>query len=129
MQQRVGGGSQRRNKLAPAGPEHTRNRREGKYMAKRTKGLQWHMSSQEAAVEKKNPEISTRLGWLVDGVLAKLVVVERSGRRRASTKHTKTLGYVIVVKVHSQHPKGFSDILRDGRVEYMSNHHLRPADE
>jgi len=91
------------------------------------KKLKWHMSSREAAPEKKNPE--TRLVWLVDGVLAKLVVVERRGRGWGSTKHTKTLGLVTVIKVHSQHPHGFSDILRDGRVEQMPNVHLRPIDE
>ena len=96
-------------------------------MAKRTKGLQWHMSSQEATPEKKNP--ATRLVWLVDGVLAKLVVVERRGQGWGTTKHTKTLGLVTIIKVHSQHPHGFCDILRDGRVEQMPNVHLRPIDE
>ena len=96
-------------------------------MAKRSKKLQWHMSSREAAPEKKNP--ATRLVWLVDGVLAKFVIVEKHGRGWGATKQTRVLGLVTIVKVHSQHPKGFCDVLRDGRVEQMANVNLRPIDE
>jgi hypothetical protein len=91
------------------------------------KKLKWHMSWQEAAPAKKNP--GTRLVWLVDGALAKLVVVERQGRGWSTTKHTRVLGLVTIVKVYSQHPQGFCDILRDGKIEQMPNVNLRPMDE
>jgi len=89
------------------------------------KKLKWHMSSQETKVEAGGSG-GIKLVWLRPGVLAHIVRVERTRRGWNSEKSVKVIGLCTVLQVYGERNKGFSQDLRDGQIENISNMYLRP---
>jgi hypothetical protein len=97
-------------------------------MAKRTKGLKWHMSTQERRVDASWGG-GVKLVWLRPGALAHIVRVERTRKGWSSEKNVKVIGLCTILQVYGESNKGFSQVLRDGQIENVSNMYLRPMQE
>ena len=92
------------------------------------KKLTWHMNSRERKVEAGVPG-GVKLVWLRPGALAHIVRVEQTGRGWSAKKTTKVIGLCTILQVYGENNKGYSQVLRDGQIENVSNIYLRPMQE
>jgi hypothetical protein len=92
------------------------------------KKLTWHMNAQERKVEASGTG-GVKLVWLRPGVLAHIVRVERTRRGWSSEKRVKVIGLCTILQVYGESNKGYSQVLRDGQIENVSNMYLRPMQE
>jgi len=92
------------------------------------KKLTWHMNAQERKIEAGGGG-GIKLVWLRPGVLAHIVRVERTRTGWSSGKRVKVIGLCTILQVYGESNKGYSQVLRDGQIENISNIYLRPMQE